>query len=114
MSNDHLKGIAPAAWTVRGDDLRWRTWDDAKYVVYHIPSGQTNVIGRFGMEILWCLSDGPLDLEMLSETIRQQLGEADEEMLLAIPALVAHFEELGLIHECEPAETLELADASAV
>jgi PqqD family protein of HPr-rel-A system len=85
--------------------LRWAAWEDG-CIVFQVRSGETHYLNPTGAYVLQALVSAPADESQLARQLGLQLGRsaADEEILAHIDALLARFQELGLI---EPKPTLE-------
>ena len=106
MSNSQQQPPFCDTWTARRCELHSRTWDGETFVVFHVPSGQTNVMGRLAMEVLRRLQDQRMTLDELMESLSE--APSTRGQLTAVPEILAHFDDLGLIQKCDPVPAEQL------
>lgn len=81
--------------------LIWKCWDDDEAVVYHTGSGDTHLLNDIAADLLRLLADRTLSADELASLYGRSAGvEPDQEFHGRVAALLAEFDDLGLI---EPA-----------
>lgn len=88
----------PTRWTATASyPLRWHTWGDGRYVVYHSGSGDTHMLNEVAAEVLRQLDGQAVAVPDVTVRVAAAL-EADSAMLAPhIDQLVPYLEDLGLI-----------------
>ena len=84
-------------WDALSRDLIWRTWDNERFVVYHVPSGDTHLLNRVSALALKHLEDRWLSPAELTSLLAESL-ECDEDEHLAryVEEFLMGFDQRGL------------------
>jgi len=91
-----------ATWSLSPDGgLRWSSWGSG-HILYQSSSGETHYLNETGAAVLHLLGQAPGTVA----DICRHLGmtgdtAADEALLDRVEALIARFDELGLIVGCD-------------
>ena len=89
-------------WTAPAShQLRWHTWGDGHYVVYHRESGDTHMLNEVAAELLRQLDGRTIAVPELTARVAAELEVEADELAPHVDRLVPYLEDLGLI---EPAE----------
>jgi PqqD family protein of HPr-rel-A system len=89
----------------RGCHLRWRSWEDDEFVVYHVESGDTHLLNSVSAEALRSLEQAPADADELTGRVSQRLEiEPTDTLKSQLRQLLAEFDQLGLIEPVDASE----------
>ena len=84
-------------WTARSCDLIWRTWDQERFVVYHVPSGDTHLLSRVSALALKHLEDRRLSQAELTSLLAESLDcQVDEPLGTCVEEFLVGFDQRGL------------------
>ncbi|GAB2860778.1 hypothetical protein GCM10027277_31770 [Pseudoduganella ginsengisoli] len=87
----------PALWRLTpGLTLRYRTWDNEAYVLYHNLTSDTHLMDAAAIEVLEALRSAPAPIEALAQALR-----LDASHLEPLSELLAELQEIALV-ECLP------------
>ena len=100
-SSEPAPTVAPA-WSLPPESrLVWSSWGSG-HVVYQASSGETHYLNATGASVLRRLGESPGSLEDVCRHIEAAEGlPADETFAGQVAALLARFDELGLISRCD-------------
>ena len=84
-------------WAAHSRDLIWRTWDHDRFVVYHVPSGDTHLLSRVSALALQHLEDRWLSPAELTSLLAESLEcEEDEQLGRYVEEFLVGFDQRGL------------------
>lgn len=97
-------------WKIVGDTpaanaLLIRGWDaelaDSEYVIYHLASGDTHLVGYFAKLVLQTVQDNNVDTAGLVEKLALIVDvEVDEELRIRTEQMLIELDRLKLIEKC--------------
>jgi len=102
VTTRHETGPSPLPrWTtISAHPLRWHTWGDGHYVVYHTGSGDTHMLNEVAAEVLRQLDGRTIAIPDLTARVALAIEVDSAELAPHIERIVPYLEDLGLI---EPA-----------
>lgn len=82
-------------------ETAWRSFDD-EHVLYHIPSGNTHLLGAAAADIFFYLQQSPASLPEIAQFLAAKMQlETDQDLLDRIAEILSELRASALIRQVE-------------